>query len=587
MSSSKFVAENGIWSTGDSLFQNAVTVNANLTVNSNLLYVGGNLYVNGNQIIIGTTQYATDVLANVPGLKIGNSSVQFNIYGANGVFTGPLSAQSTITVSGGATISNGLSVSNSAIIDNLTVNASPSAGTNAQLIVKGDDKILAILANSASAAYNPLVNAFDTTLIARTSIIDTANLFIGVHSSKNIGIRMNAASADIKISGNTITFGNSGLSVNGSLGTAGYIMYSNGSSAYWAAQLPTGVTAIFNGNGISGGTITTTGTLSAVAANGINVTSSGINVRPGNNQIISNTSGLFIDQSKIGITSLSGYDMNNYIDHAGVNITAGVGLTGGGTITTSRTLSLDTAYVGTISSNNSTYLNGQPSSYYADIPGRLGYTPVQQGGGAGQGSNKVYIGWIGSGSLGLRVDNAEFSSTWPINITGGAGYLNGQTATYYTDIPGRLGYTPVQQGTGIGQGSNSVKLGWSGSRLKATVDSTDLGNILFDGNFDASLSSNGYQRLPSGLIVQWGTISTFLSSGNNYTYYFNTNSPNNFNFPNSILKVFFSLNDSFNTYSQSHLANAGANTSSMTFRAIADDSGGGSLSNWNWLAIGF
>lgn len=44
-----------------------------------------------------------------------------------------------------------------------------------------------------------------------------------------------------------------------------------------------------------------------------------------------------------------------------------------------------------------------------------------------------------------------------------------------------LGFTPVQQGTGIGQGSNTVKIGWgsSGSGLKVTVDTTDQGYIPF------------------------------------------------------------------------------------------------------------
>lgn len=39
-----------------------------------------------------------------------------------------------------------------------------------------------------------------------------------------------------------------------------------------------------------------------------------------------------------------------------------------------------------------------------------------------------------------------------------------------------LGFTPVQQGTGIGQFGNAIKLGWSAAnKLKATVDTTDLG----------------------------------------------------------------------------------------------------------------
>lgn len=62
-----------------------------------------------------------------------------------------------------------------------------------------------------------------------------------------------------------------------------------------------------------------------------------------------------------------------------------------------------------------------------------------------------------------------------------ADLLDGQHGGYYADIAARLGYTPVQQGTGIGQTSNTVKIGWSaGSKLKATVDSTDFGAIALE-----------------------------------------------------------------------------------------------------------
>ncbi|VWD18844.1 hypothetical protein [Burkholderia contaminans] len=44
-----------------------------------------------------------------------------------------------------------------------------------------------------------------------------------------------------------------------------------------------------------------------------------------------------------------------------------------------------------------------------------------------------------------------------------------------------LGYTPVQQGTGIGQGPNIVKIGWAegGRGLLITVDDTDFGAVAF------------------------------------------------------------------------------------------------------------
>jgi len=52
-----------------------------------------------------------------------------------------------------------------------------------------------------------------------------------------------------------------------------------------------------------------------------------------------------------------------------------------------------------------------------------------------------------------------------------------------------LGYTPVQQGTGIGQLGNVVKIGWDGSKVKTTIDSTDMGNIALESWVSANYAS--------------------------------------------------------------------------------------------------
>lgn len=55
----------------------------------------------------------------------------------------------------------------------------------------------------------------------------------------------------------------------------------------------------------------------------------------------------------------------------------------------------------------------------AQLVTTLGFTPLQQGGGTGQGSNKVYIGWHTAGDgLRLQVDSTDFGKDFPINITG-------------------------------------------------------------------------------------------------------------------------------------------------------------------------
>ncbi|NKI68095.1 hypothetical protein GN109_01575 [Collimonas pratensis] len=64
----------------------------------------------------------------------------------------------------------------------------------------------------------------------------------------------------------------------------------------------------------------------------------------------------------------------------------------------------------------------------------------------------------------------------------------------------KLGFTPVQQGTGIGQTSNIVKVGWSdGAGLKATVDKTDQGSFVF-GDRAIRLNWNGLAGQPPYLL---------------------------------------------------------------------------------------
>ena len=68
----------------------------------------------------------------------------------------------------------------------------------------------------------------------------------------------------------------------------------------------------------------------------------------------------------------------------------------------------DTAY-------DSDRLDGQLPSYYTNIVSRLGYQPIEQGGGTNQGSNKIHIGWhVSDSSLQLQVDSTNFGGTWPI-----------------------------------------------------------------------------------------------------------------------------------------------------------------------------
>jgi hypothetical protein len=77
----------------------------------------------------------------------------------------------------------------------------------------------------------------------------------------------------------------------------------------------------------------------------------------------------------------------------------------------------------------------------------------------------------------------------------------------------KLNYTPVQQGTGIGQLPNVVKIGWkAGSKLGATVDATDIGNLATETWANATFKPIGYA--PTWPIS--GTPATFPPSAHSH-----------------------------------------------------------------------
>ena len=100
--------------------------------------------------------------------------------------------------------------------------------------------------------------------------------------------------------------------------------------------------------------------------------------------------------------------------------------------------------------------------------GGLGFTPVQQGGGTSQGTNKVYIGWDGSG-LRVQVDATDLgriyfgtpspslgvSQSWATatrvsgtsyqNTTGRSIQISANLSAYFTGAPDNLTYPTLLQ----------------------------------------------------------------------------------------------------------------------------------------------
>jgi hypothetical protein len=145
------------------------------------------------------------------------------------------------------------------------------------------------------------------------------------------------------------------ITANGSLGSAGYILTSNGSGIYWEVPAEsdftitgdsgsdtfnTGETLNFSGN---------TGITTAVTNNQVDIDLDDTAVTPGSYGDANSVSTFTVDQqgrltaagtTDINHDTLLNFVADEHVAHSGVNLTAGSGLTGGGNITASRTFNV-------------------------------------------------------------------------------------------------------------------------------------------------------------------------------------------------------------------------------------------------------
>lgn len=129
----------------------------------------------------------------------------------------------------------------------------------------------------------------------------------------------------------------------------------------------------------------------------------------------------------------------------------------------------------------------------------------------GDNSTKVATtGFVSSAlqALGNYLTTAAFNAAIAAYATVQWVQSNFATIAQLNTKQNNLGFTPVQQGTGVGQLGNTVKLGWDGGRLRATVDGTDLSYLWANKDANFYAAGNGYVVLPNGLILQWVTGST-------------------------------------------------------------------------------
>lgn len=196
---------------------------------------------------------------------------------------------------------------------------------------------------------------------------------------------------------------------NGSIGVAGQTLTSNGSAVYWATGAGSGtVTQVNTGNGMTGGPITTTGTVSILANTGI----------------VANAAGTFVNAT----------------------------------------------YIGTISANNASFLGGTAAASYVQntdsrtLSGNLVFSGANV---SSTGNFRLSGGLFANGSLGtagqVLTSNGATGSPYWTAAAGGGYYKGGSAAVGSLAVGGqnlfRVNANTLNNNTTIATGENAQATG--------------------------------------------------------------------------------------------------------------------------------
>ena len=244
MANTSFKAENGLSVTGNAEFDYTSKFNANVTIAADQWYIGGNLYVTGQQVFIGGNVAVADIIAGASGLKLGNSTYQWDGYLSNvyvyGTLLNPvgntvqlgnstnrwvisgntLNISTTSTLTGAATLANTIAVTGTATFANTsshtgaatfanTLGVTGAATLSNTMSVTGAANVLNTfgIGGAANALSTFGVNGV-TTLASTLSVTGAATL------SNNITVAGNAVFSNAISVANAATFSNT-LSVTG------------------------------------------------------------------------------------------------------------------------------------------------------------------------------------------------------------------------------------------------------------------------------------------------------------------------------------------------------------------------------------
>lgn len=403
-----------------------------------------------NSITIGTTVVNSSVLQSASLFTVNTTANTVGAARFSNTVTvvGNTTLSNTLAVTGAATLSNTLNVTGLSTLGNIngaTVNATAiNVGANVNLTTASisiGNSTVNTFANSTvldidgTLAVLNSVSFSNTLSVTGLSTLGPVNATTANVTGVNVGANVVLTTAQISV-GNTVanvTISNNSINVNGATvnstvysGTSNNATNLNGQAASFytnATNLATGtvptarlgsgtansttflrgdqsyvtaVTSVAGGNGLTG-TVTTTGSLAVNANNGI----------------VSNSSGVFADAQTGLVANTTGLHVN-------------------------------ASYIATISANNTSFFNGQAAAFYTNA--------------ANLSTGTLPTGRL-TGTYSISISGNAATATDATNATnaGNATNLNGQAASFYTNIPARLGYTPVNNTNGYMYGTPVVE----------------------------------------------------------------------------------------------------------------------------------
>jgi len=283
-----------------------------------------------------------------------------------------------------------------------------------------------------------------------------------------------------------VTLGGVALSANGGTGSAGQVLTTNGTSTYWSTAPGSGtVTSIATGNGMTGGPITSTGTVSVLANTGV----------------IANTNGLFVNSTYI--TSLS----------ANLASPAVLGST------TANGASLTYANVSGQTNTDTLYVNTSANIASSMLANSTGFFPSSNTVGSVLGNTTAR--WIITANSLIVSGSASLSSVVSFNLTTGninaiaqtTGSINlggpTQTGSIVIGVSTNNQTLAIANGATISGNVKTISVGENGvagsqtnitigSSLSNTLLTINSNNTLISGNVGIGTTSPSYKLQVNG-----------------------------------------------------------------------------------------